>query len=232
MPTREFITAVLAHRRFSELLGCTEDLWLEAKQNHEFDLGGNARHRFELTKDVSAMANAEGGFLLMGLRTEPVAEEHTDRVTELDLVAPGDFNADQFSGVIAEHVHPAIRGLRVEWIESAETAGLGLGCIIVPQQSTEEQPFLMKRVYEGEQEIQQIVFGIARRSGSSNIPLTVVRLYQAVQQGKASVPERLARIEGQLAELMARGQDVAPAPPRQVPADALTDRIKRVSGNE
>lgn len=87
---------MLAHRRFSALIGRNEDLWFEAKQNHEFDFAGNVRHRFELSKDVSALANSQGGFLLIGLRTEPVAEEHTDRVTELDLLPAADFSHGQF----------------------------------------------------------------------------------------------------------------------------------------
>jgi hypothetical protein len=35
----------------------------------------------ELAKDVSAMANAEGGALVVGLQTEPLAGERTDRVS-------------------------------------------------------------------------------------------------------------------------------------------------------
>ena len=61
MPTLDSIAAILAHRRFTEFLGCKEDLWFEAKQNHEFALETSPRHRVELSKDVSALANAEGG---------------------------------------------------------------------------------------------------------------------------------------------------------------------------
>lgn len=232
MPTREFIAGVLANGRFSDLIDRREDEWFEAKENHEFELGANARHRVELSKDVSALANHEGGFVLIGLRTEPVPEEHTDRVTELGLLPTAEFNAGQFSGVIAEYVFPVIKGLEVKWIESTETPGLGLGCITVPAQSADDQPFLLKRVYEGDTEIQQIVFGIARRVGSSNVPMTLEQLHRAVLQGKASVPERLTRMEAQLTEILARlGAAPAPQGPETVPADALAERIRRVFGD-
>ena len=227
MPTREFIADVLTHCRFSELIGRHEDLWFEAKQNHELNLSENPRHRFELAKDVSAFANGEGGFLLFGLTTEPVAEAQTDRVTGLDLLVPTDFDTAQFAGVVAEYVHPKIRGLQVARIESTETEGRYLGCITIPPQSRYDQPFLMKAVFEEEIEIQQIVFGIARRVGSSNKPTTIEELYRAVLQGKASVPERLTRIENILAEIVTRLE--AGGTSRAVPAtDRLLDRINRV----
>jgi hypothetical protein len=231
MSTRDLIENVLAHRRFTEFIGMKEDLWFEAKPNHGFDLATNPNDRIELSKDVSALANAEGGFLIVGLHTEPVLEEQTDRVDALDLLLERDFPLGQFRGVISSHVFPSIRGLRVEWIPSSETPDRGVGCIVVPEQNPDDQPFLMKRVIDEGVELRQIVFGIARRSGTSNLPLTVEQLHRAVQQGKSSVPDRLTRIEAQLSEVFAR----LPAPSvagQPSPADALADRLNRALADE
>ena len=228
MSTREFVTEVLEHRRFSILVGRKEDLWFEAKERHEFNLAGNANHRFEVAKDVSAMANADGGFLLIGLKTEPVLEEKTDQVSELNLITADQFDADQFFGVIKDCIHPPIRGLDVKWIESAETAAQGLGCVIIPPQSEDDRPFLMKHVFDGDAKLRHIVFGIARRIGSSNRPLTIEELHHDVQQGKASVPDRLTRIERELAEIKAMIGTQRPA--AVAPADVLDARIDEAFG--
>src|SRR5262245_55188883 len=106
MSTRDFISDVLQQRHFSAFIGLKEDLWFEAKERHDFDLAGNANHRFELAKDVSAIANADGGFLLIGLRTESVLEEKTDRVSELALITVDQFDHNQFFGIIKDFVHP------------------------------------------------------------------------------------------------------------------------------
>jgi hypothetical protein len=231
MATRDFVEGVLTGRNFTAFIGRAEDLWFEAKERHELSLQQGAQ-RIELSKDVSALANSDGGFLIFGLKTAPVADERTDRVTALDLLAPGDFNAPQIAGVIREHIHPQMTGLEVKFVESAETPGSGLGCIIVPPQDPDRQPFLMKRVWDDGGELKQIVFGIARRAGSSNEPRTVEELYRAVQQGKASTPERLTRVESKLNEIWDRLQQPAiPAPPQPAPADSLAERTKRLLGN-
>ena len=64
MPPIAYVQAILQRRSFTELIGATEDLWFEVKENHEFNLQGNQNHRIELSKDVSALANSEGDVLL------------------------------------------------------------------------------------------------------------------------------------------------------------------------
>jgi len=232
MTTLENIEQILAHGRFSELIGVKEDLWFEAKQIHEFnDLANNPRQRFELSKDVSAMANSEGGFILFGLRTEPILEERTDQVIELDLFGTDEFNASQFMGVTTGHIFPRIRGLRMAWVESAESNGRGIGCISVPSQDPEDLPFLLNQVYEGDDQLHRIVFGVASRVGSSNVPLTIEGLHRAVRQGRASVPERLTRIEERLAELVGLIGQPTPGAERRFQAEELPERIRRVLEN-
>jgi hypothetical protein len=231
MPTSELVEAVLAHRRLGEFIGMKEDMWFEVKQNHAYDLDNNVHHRIELSKDVSGLANAEGGFLIIGLHTEPVLEEQTDRITALDLLLPEEFSIGQFKGVITDHVFPLIRGLRIEWIASSETPERGVGCIVVPKQNPDDQPFLIKRVIDDGVELRQIVFGIARRTGASNLPYTIEQLHRAVQQGKNSVPDRLTRIEAQLTEVFAR-LPVTAAAIEPSPADALADRSNRALADD
>ena len=61
----EQLRALLEARRFARLIGEAEAVSLEVKQE-PYDLDA-AAGRYELAKDVSALANSGGGHLLVGL---------------------------------------------------------------------------------------------------------------------------------------------------------------------
>ena len=67
------IKTILDTRQFAALIGLDEDTWLEAKGRNPYDFTTPAG-RYELAKDASAFANAEGGILLVGLTTAPAAD--------------------------------------------------------------------------------------------------------------------------------------------------------------
>jgi len=74
--TFEAIKVILDTRQFDQLIGREEDAWFEAKQRSPYDLTPPTG-RYELAKDVSAFANADGGLLVVGLTTTRVAETRT-----------------------------------------------------------------------------------------------------------------------------------------------------------
>ena len=44
-----------------------ENLWIDSKQKHYYqDPNDLEKHKYEICKDVTAMANAEGGYILEG----------------------------------------------------------------------------------------------------------------------------------------------------------------------
>ena len=62
------IAAILESGDFSPLIGALEDEHLECKSApYQLD---QERGKMELAKDVSALANADGGFILIGVTTE------------------------------------------------------------------------------------------------------------------------------------------------------------------
>jgi hypothetical protein len=80
----ESIKTILDTRQYAALIGLDEDTWLEAKGKNPYDFATPAG-RYELAKDTTAFANAEGGILLIGLATAPAAEAKTERITAHDL---------------------------------------------------------------------------------------------------------------------------------------------------
>jgi predicted HTH transcriptional regulator len=220
------IKAILDTRQFDNLIGQDEDSWFEAKGNNPYDFATPVG-RYELAKDVSAFANADGGILIVGLATTPVAEVRTERVCALDLCTQEGFDAPQYLGLIREYVHPAIKELNVYWTPVNSEATQGLGVIEVPAQSAKQKYFLIAKVVEAGTQIKQIVFGLAKRTNSANDPLTIVDLYRHMQDGKQTVPQTLARLEEKIDGLIQA--QAHPATPEQNPDELYAERAARLS---
>jgi len=60
------ISNILDEGNLSKLIGLKEDLWFEIKGKNPYDFN-SPDDRYELAKDVTALANAEGGYLIIGL---------------------------------------------------------------------------------------------------------------------------------------------------------------------
>src|ERR1700674_223445 len=87
----ETIAALLAERNLAGLQGLKEDQWFDAKRATTYALA-TPTGRFELAKDVSSFANAEGGYILIGLTTVEVPDEQTEQVNGLDLLTENSFS--------------------------------------------------------------------------------------------------------------------------------------------
>jgi predicted HTH transcriptional regulator len=195
------IKTILDNHAYESLIGLEEDTWLEAKGRNPYDFttpGG----RYELAKDVSAFANADGGILIVGLTTILLPSAKTERITAHDFCTQEEFSVEQYQGLIKEHVYPAIKDLRIYWSPANPEATHGLGVIEAPAQSPNHKYFLTAKVIESGSQIKQIVFGVAKRIESSNDPLSISELHKNMQSGKNPVPQTLARVEEKLDQLL------------------------------
>jgi predicted HTH transcriptional regulator len=230
MPPIQTIASILNRRTLSDLQGVREDQWFDAKQPPGYDLTTPAG-RFELAKDVSSFANAEGGHIVIGLTTSQIPEEQTEEVNGLALVHQGALNIAAIEGVIAEYVYPSIQGLQVSWVEDIAGTGVGVGVISIPLVPLDRRFFLMKKVLDEGTPLPQIAFGVAVRRGSNSIPFNVDQLYRMCQEGRSTVAERLARIESKLDTVL---QEPAQPPvhPQENNAELVRQRIQRILGDE
>jgi len=223
--TFEAIKLILDTQQFDRLIGREEDAWFEAKQRNPYDLT-LPTGRYELAKDVSAFANADGGILVVGLTTTRVAETRIEKVIAHDLCTQVDFDVAQYRGIVNEYIYPRIKDLIVRWVPVNQEATRGLGIVEIPLQSSKLKYFLTAKVVEAETQIKQIVFGLAKRINSSNDPLTVDELYRHMQNGKHTVPQTLARLEEKIDALVhAQAQ---PAAPGQTPDELYAERAARL----
>lgn len=206
--THEELVTILDSGEFDKLIGLAEDQILEVKGPAPYDLK-MAGGRFELAKDVSAFANADGGHLLIGLETQKLVDQATDEVKTLKLIPKSDLEVGKIEGIVRSHVWPKIDGLRVEWISSKVDPSKGLGIIHVPRQKEEDKLFIITKIsIEGEAQ-KEIIVGIARRVGGDNLPLTAQQVYEAIRQGRDTVLQRSARIEEKLDALLNRPASAA-----------------------
>lgn len=196
------IRQILAAKDFAKFIGVAEGIHLEVKRE-SYDLS-TAAGRYELAKDVTAFANSDGGYLLIGLQTAPATSAQVDVIDALTLIPKSDFNTGQYTGVLDEHVFPDIDGLAIEWLESGDT-GIGVGVVYIPAQKADRKPFLIAKVVEDGSYLKQIVVGYSERSEASNDPLAAEKLQRAIQKGRDSHSNRLTRIEDKLNTLLERG---------------------------
>lgn len=230
MPTVEIIAARLAERNLAGLQGLKEDQWFDAKRAPSYD-PTTPTGRFDLAKDVSSFANAEGGYIIVGLTTVEVPEEQTEQVNGLDLLTEKSFSTNVIQGVLAEYLFPRVQGLQVSWVEDVATPGHGVGVIFIPPMDYDKRFVLMKRILDADTALPQIVFGIAVRHGSNSIPYTVEQLHRICQEGRSSVPERLARIEAKLDSYM-RDREPQAADQQAAYAEEAQNRVQRMLADE
>ncbi len=193
-PTLNLLNDIIQHKNLSRLIGLKENCYFEIKNKHPYDLN-SPNDRYELSKDVSAFANTEGGYIVIGLKHKPVENEFTEEVEALDLIKKDEFIINQYEGILRDSIYPNPSGLKIDWVEDLSNSELGIGYIFIPPQSPNKKFFLMKNIIENNEKIKNIVFGIVQRNGASSTPLTEQQLYQKIQYGIASVPERLKMIE-------------------------------------
>jgi predicted HTH transcriptional regulator len=219
------ILAQLQTGQFQLFIGMRENDYFEAKGATPYDLT-SPLGRYELAKDVSAFANAEGGIVVIGLTHKKLDTENTDEVTGVTPLIESDIPIAQMSGIIKTHIWPQISGLDIKWLASKDDSTRGLGYIYIPQQHEDRKFFLITKVVEQGEPLKEIVFGIARRVKADNIPLTPAELHRCIGEGRHSQAQRLTRIENKLDSLVSQRA----GRPGEAATHAIERRIKSLLG--
>jgi len=189
------VAVVLRSGVLQDLVGLEETVEFEAK-SEPYDLDSPIG-RYELAKDISALANARGGYLLIGLVTERAEDRDLDVVSGLRLVNEPSVATGRYRGVAKEYIYPEVAGLAVDFVPEKD-GGAGILVIRVPPQHPDSGPFLISRVVEDGVELKHIVVGYVQRQGDRNTPLSGPALQQRFRKGSDTVSVRLGRIEDKL----------------------------------
>ncbi len=125
-------------------------------------------------------------------------------------------------------VYPPIRELQIVWHPSTTDAARGIVAIVVPSESSQEQPYLVAKIIEKTGEKIGSYMGYFERPRDGVTPLSVQELRDRLKDGLrfSELDTRLGNIEESLGRLV-----VTPAPevPPAIPEATVTERISRAA---
>jgi hypothetical protein len=215
--TIEQILTVLTAGDFDQFIGQAETETFECKRQ-PYQLGYD-RDECELAKDVSSLANATGGFIIIGLHTERDDATFTDTVRRVGLLDRALIDPQRYENIINNWIVPGPR-FAVQFYPTNADPNRGLFAIHVPEQPQSERPFLIARVVSDTDRRLEIVCGFAERKAASSQPTSVRDLHQFFRQGRQFSQAIAARFDALEARLTA----TRPAPPVERDLDAIIER--------
>lgn len=180
----EKVRDVLRSGEFAQLIGMVEDDVFEAKaQPYALQ---TSMQKLELAKDVVALANAGGGVIILGLRTESVAFRFGDEVKEVRSFDGTLFKVSQYESVIRDWIYPSLV-VRLDWYPCVNEPNRGLGAIWVERQAESVKPFLLVRVSLEEQgeSTTTILCGVAERRLGRVAQLSVEEVHALIRDGRS-----------------------------------------------
>lgn len=131
-----------------KLIGQAESIRLEFKQASLFNEQRNSIVQ-NLTKEVSAFANTEGGTIVIGIAEKKIGKskvaDSLDSGLDRNVWSP-----EQIQQIIESNISPYLTGLRVKPIKLSASADMFAYAIYVPQGTTAYQAF--DRCYYGRSE--------------------------------------------------------------------------------
>lgn len=219
--TIEEIVSLLESGGLNDLLGVMEDDHLECKAA-PYRLGQD-REKMELAKDVSALANAHGGIILIGPQTEREPLHRADIIRRVGCFTRDRIDFDQLQRVISDWVVPAIAGLRFDWHPNRADQTTGIASIFVPEIAADEHPYVVVKVVDDSERIFGSYVGVFERTRDNVSPMRPAELRDRIKDGRrfAELDARLGNIEQMVGKLL--GTRV-PEPPA-LSGDAIFARV-------
>lgn len=178
------ILAALREGRDADLIGLEESTTFDAKSEpYRMD---DPKTRWELAKDVSAMANAEGGILLVGAKTKRLENSFVEQVDEIRPVPTRFVNEEQLRGALKNLVFPAI-GNYVDLHRFDRGDDKTLLAIHVQKPPDDDLPALVttRASVEVDGRSHEIeAFGLARRVGSGTEWDQGAKIWSDIRDGR------------------------------------------------
>lgn len=193
----EEVEGIVSGKEFEKLVDKFEGQHLEVKGASAYDIT-QITTKYELAKDLSAFANSDGGFIIIGMTHRQSSEVKRDIVAGFDYLDDGQVEASQIRQVLNKHIYPKIKEPSINWIQHGEDSAKGVLVIKIPPQSNSDKPFLITKIAEESEQLQGYILGMAERQGDSNLPLSPASMHEVLKRGFSKEIDRLISIETKL----------------------------------
>lgn len=196
MNTPQEVVDKLAAKAFDSLIGVAESGWLDAKQSpYVLD---TQKQKLELAKDITALANAAGGVIVIGFDTErhpTTAAEQINKVCPFPLAL---MDSDRCGKILHKLIHPPLE-IRILLFENLAVDGYGVAAIVVPQGA--EAPYLVANMLDEQDQNIGAYFGYFQRKHDTIPSPNIALIQQQLSAGQqwTSIEQRLAAIEAIMA---------------------------------
>lgn len=215
----EEVLNVLANGRFSELIGTIESDVLDFK-GAPYRLE-STKEKLELAKDVSGLANAGGGVLVMGIGTSVLEGYPHEVADDIRSFTAAMLDVKQYEDVIANWIYPGLN-LEIKWVPSSEDAEKGVAYIRISESEVGRKPFLTVAVLQEDNKKLGNVVGFFQRKGDKVIHWSAEELHHAFRDGRR-FDEHLSEIGETLGKILSQRKT---ARPRGVAPDIVNKRIE------
>jgi hypothetical protein len=222
--TGDEVLAVLADGRFDALVGIAEDESLEFKrQPYRLD---EEQQAFELAKDVSALANASaGGLLVVGFETQRTEGSSVDSVARVRTFARDLIDEPRYLDKIRQLIFPLVVGVRVEFNPESGNADRGVLAIVVPPQPDDQKYFLVAKSFTGPDGAPGWLLGISIRSFDRDRPLAIGEIHALLSRGR-NIAGQLDTMQATLGQIDARTSGVAAEESNAAPVESVLSRVR------
>jgi hypothetical protein len=211
---------IVARQALSEFIDVLENEVIDFK-GEPYRLNTD-QEKAELAKDITALANTSGGYIILGIKTTKLPTYNADIAHELRPIPKELLQPEQYQSVAKDWIYPPIHQLRVQFVPTDSDPERGLIALEIPESLTTDKPFIMTKIADGARKERRILFGYAERFESRSMPAVVQRLQQLLHLG-LGVGTRMERMEEVLLR-KATDRDVAAKGERQ---KRFSERLRR-----
>lgn len=179
--TPDDVVAALDGGDDAALLGEPETEHLDFKEQPY--LLGTDKGRWELAKDVAALANSGGGCLVIGVATMVPVDREEEVASEIKPFPAAMADVQQMRSTIdaASGVYPVLKQVEIRRLQREN--GKALAVVRVPSQDEDDLPFIVVRMVEGD-ERRGVGIGVPVRSGPHTYWVPPGQLHRDLSDGR------------------------------------------------
>lgn len=197
------IRSILDSGDFNKFIGAVEDAQLECK-----DAPYQIKHdhqKQEFAKDISGLANADGGIILLGIKTDRHPTHFGDEITTVNPFVQSLVDPNQYHDILQSWIYPPLQQVEIRWFPSADDKEKGIIAIHIPSQATTRRPFLITRTIDSRDKRIEVVFGYVERRRDNVPPTSVQELHSLIRDGLQfdSLNQKYDHIQETLQQLLA-----------------------------